>query len=76
VSKERWNGMKILVKEDENEWLRRSYIVRINNMSNRNDIKETFILNGLNFICIRYMGDNVMFFFFFIIEGEKSIKRL
>jgi len=60
------------VKEEAKEWLQRSYVGRVNKFCNIEDIKESFILNDLSFIRLRYLGDNVMLL---TAEGEQSIEK-
>jgi len=70
--KQIWKGMEIQVKEEAKEWLQRSYVGRLNKFCNIEDIKESFILNDLNFIRLRYLGDNVMLL---TAKGEQSIEK-
>jgi len=65
-------AMEIQVKEEEKEWLHHSYIGRVKNMSNIELIRESFILNGLDFIRLRYMGDDTMLL---IAEGNTNIAK-
>ena len=73
ISVRKWDNVDIKVSVEEKDWLQRSYIGRVHDMSNIGEIRESFILNGLEFIHIRYLGDNAMLL---TPEGEDSVGKV
>jgi len=56
---DQWKGIEIRVAE-EKEWLEKSFVGRLQNMDDLEKLKESFMLNGMGFIHIRYLGDNAV----------------
>jgi len=56
------------VIEERKDWLTRSLDGSLHNKDDLENLKESFILNGLGFICLRYMNDNAV-----LITGEDDM---
>ena len=63
---DQWKGIEIRVAE-EKEWLEKSFVGRLQNMDDLDKLKESFMLNGMRFIHIRYLGDNAV-----LLTGESK----
>jgi len=59
-SEEVWNGMHINVVEEDKEWLKRSYIGSLNSPQRVENLQESFLLQGLSCLKLRYLGDDKM----------------
>jgi len=53
----RWNDLEFKVEEEIKKWKKESMVGKLHNANNLDMIKEHFILGGLSFIRIRYIGD-------------------
>jgi len=64
---DQWKGIEIRVVEEKKEWLEKSFVGRLQNMDDLDKLKESFMLNGMRFIHIRYLGDNAV-----LLTGESK----
>jgi len=56
------------VAEEIKVWLDRSLVGRVKNREDLVILKESFLLNGIGFIRLRYLGDNVV-----LLTGEEDV---
>ena len=68
---EEWKGQQMWVKEGRKEWLENSLVGRVNSREDLDKVKESFILNGIGYICLRYLGNKVI-----LLLGEEGVDVL
>ncbi|XP_068490606.1 uncharacterized protein [Phaseolus vulgaris] len=73
ISSEKWMGQIMQVKVEDKEWMKRSCVGYLNETTDIEDIKNSFFMNGANFIRLRYLGDNAMLL---TPEGDTSVEDL
>ncbi|ESW08016.1 hypothetical protein PHAVU_009G011500 [Phaseolus vulgaris] len=73
ISSEKWMGQIMQVKVEDKEWMKRSCVGYLNETADIEDIKNSFFMNGANFIRLRYLGDNAMLL---TPEGDTSVEDL
>jgi len=60
LSKEVWKGVEFDTEELEIELLNESFVGRMHNPDDLESLKDNFILGGMGFLKVRYLGDNMV----------------
>lgn len=66
-------SMEILVQETEKDLMQKSYIGRLLDTTSMENLRECFMLNGLKFLRLRCMRDNVVLI---TSEGGENIEKI
>jgi len=66
--KDDWKGLDLSISDEEQTWLKKSFVGMTYHYCNIDVLKQISFVEGLNFIRVRYMGDNLL-----LLTGKQDI---